>query len=207
VRNAVIVATGRKGSGKTTMVRALVANCRRAIFADPEAKWPLRPGDVEARGESELRAALDDVGAADPGQPFGIVYRDDAEAMKVAAPAWAFGFKNLTLVVDELAWLCTPWSLPVYLKRLLQFGRERRVNVVGTTRVPQEIHDLFFSSADWLLVFHTDPGNGLDRLRVRYPGLAAAAPRLGPFQYLSYRSDPDFRADDLLGREGLKLGA
>jgi hypothetical protein len=202
VRNLILTATGKKGYGKTTLVRALVEPCRRAIFADPEGKWPARPGDVEVRHAVELLDYLADIGAADPAVPFRAIYRDDADVMGRTVPALAFGVRNLTLVIDELAWLCTPWELPAYLRRLLQFGRERRVNLVGTTREPQEVHDLFFSQADLVMLFHTDPGNGLDRLRRRYPELAS---KLASFDIGQYHAYGDPGALALLGREGLAL--
>lgn len=200
--NAIITATGMKGSGKTTKVRALVAPCRRAIFADPEGKWIPRPGDVVAQGSAQLLEAAGDLAITDPRAPFGIVYRDDAEVMATAAPALAFGTRNCTLVVDEYAWLMTPHNIPIYLKRICQFGRERRVNLVGTTREPQEVHDLVFSQADLLLIFHTEEGNGLDRLRRRYRDLANMAPSL---RIHEYRARGDERIAQLLGREGLAL--
>lgn len=200
--NAIITCTGKKGSGKTTKLRALVRSCRRALFADPEAKWPLEPGDVEVRGAEQLVAYLGALGATDPAVPFRVVYRDDAERMKLAAPAIAYALKNCTLCVDEWAWLCTAQSCPVWLMRCLQFGRERRVNLVGTTRRPQEITGMLFDQADLVLIFHTDPGLGLDRLRRWYPDLGEQAPRLTFHQYLPFG---DESICQLLGREGLAL--
>lgn len=195
-----------KGCGKTSMVRLLVAPCRRAIFADPEGKWePQHEADVIVYGQARLFAFLQQVDAANPDHPFRVIYRDDADVMATAAPAAAFAYRNCTLVIDEMAWLTNAWNLPVYLKRILQYGRQRRVNVVGTTRIPQEIHDFFFSTADLVLVFHTEPGNGLDRLARKYPQLAAVAGALPPLRFVAHRADPATRAEELLGLEGHAL--
>lgn len=200
--NAIVTATGMKGSGKTTKVRALVQPCRRAIFADPEGKWLPRPGDAVVYGSAQLREYIGDVGATDPRVPFGVVYRDDADMMGTTAPAIAFTIRNVTLCTDEYAWFMKPQYIPPYYKRIIQFGRERRVNLVGTTREPQEVHDLLFSQADLLLIFHTEEGNGLDRLRRRYRALAEMAPRLRNHEY---QARGDERIAQLFGREGLAL--
>ncbi len=200
--NAIITCTGKKGSGKTTKLRALVRPCRRALFVDPEAKWPAEPGDVEARSAEQLMAIVGQLGASDPAVPFRIIYRDDAERMKLVGPAVAFALKNCTLCVDEWAWLCSAQSCPTWLMRCIQFGRERRVNLVGTTRRPQEIHGMLFDQADLVLIFHTDPGLGLDRLRRWYPDAGNMAPGLSFHEYRAYG---DERICELLGREGLAL--
>jgi hypothetical protein len=202
VRTAIITLTGQTGSGKTTKVRALVEPCRRALIVDPEGKWPLGAGDTLALGGGALLDQLGALGASDPAVPFRVVYRDDAERMQLAAFAVAFAVRNLTLVVDEYAWLCTAWDLPTWFKRVLQFGRERRINLVGTTREPQEVHDMLFSQAGLRLFFHTDPGNGLDRIRRRYPALANELPTLALH---AYRAHGDEGVIAYLGREGLAL--
>lgn len=206
--NAIVTATGMKGSGKTTWIRAAVQRCRRAIFCDPEGKWiPQFGTDVVVNSGAELRQYIGDVGATDPRVTFRVVYRDDADPRKpspmgINAPALAFAIRNCTLVIDEYAWLMTPNSMPPYLRRIIQFGRERRVNLAGTTREPQEVHDFVFSQADLLLIFHTEEGNGLDRLRRRYRTLADVAPGLKNHEY---RARGDESICQLFGREGLAL--
>lgn len=203
MRNTFVVAIGKKGSGKTQTIRVLTEPCRRAIFADPEHKWPAGPADTTTQGASQFIEALRDLDAQDPSQPFRIIYRDDAPVMQTAAPALALAMRNCTLVWDELAWAMTPHYLPPYFRQLIQFGREvPRVNLVGTTREPQELHDFVYSQADLLLFFHTDPGNGLDRLWQRYPRHAALLPDLPTLHYVEWRSDPDAACEELFGAEG-----
>ena len=42
---AIVLAVGRRGSGKTTAIRELAAKARRALILDPEKKWPVDHGD------------------------------------------------------------------------------------------------------------------------------------------------------------------
>jgi hypothetical protein len=205
-RNAVIVLLGKKGAGKSYKLRELVGPCRRLLVADVEASWDLRPGDEVCEGAPALLERIEHSNALDPAVPFRWIYRDAASRMALTAPGAAFVLRNCTLVIDELAWLCRrpPAPLPPYVERLLQFGRKRRVNLLGTTREPQEIPDLFYPTADLLYFFRVDPGNGLDRVRQRYRDLAGELPTLPDRAFRTY-GNPDVLA--LLGREGLDLAS
>lgn len=202
--NAIITVTGKKGSGKTTWLRAQVQRCRRALIADPEGKWPCDGRDVIVNSADELLAHLGALGATDPAVRFRVVYRDDIARMVVVAPALAFALKNCTLVCDEWAWFCTAQHCPKWLMRLIQFGRERRVNLVGTTRRPQEVSSMLFDQADLVLIFRTEPGLGLDRMVRWYGDLAKTAPSLAFHEFRTYG---DIRVTQLLGCEGLALPA
>lgn len=204
---AIVLAVGRRGSGKTTAIRELAAKARRALIVDPEKKWPLDAGDHVCEGGAQLLAHLAAIDAGDPAVPFRIVYRDNEveSVMATAGPGAALTYRNLTLVIDELAQFSHASYCPPYLRKILAFGRERRVNLIGTTREPQEIFNLFFSQADVVLFYHVEPGIGLDRIR-RYYGkeLAARLPQLEEYQretYVPYVGGERILA--LIGREGL----
>ncbi len=173
---AIVLAVGRRGCGKTTKIRELAAKARRALILDPEKKWEPDPGDELIEGGAALLARLAELDAGNPHHAFRIVYRDNEidKVMSVAGLGAAWTYRNLTLVVDELALLCHANYLPDYMGKILAAGRERRINVLGTTRVPQEIHNRWFDSVDLVYWFHVEPGNGLDRIR-RYYGKERAS--------------------------------
>lgn len=200
MENAIVTCIGRKGSGKSTWLKHQAQRCRRAIFADPEGKWPLLPGDVEVRSGEALLGYLGQIGATDPAVPFRVVYRDDYKRMQSYAPGAAFALKNCTLVIDEVKWFCKRQWMPPFLERIPQFGRERRVNLLCTTRRIQEVHDMLIDQADLVVVFRTEPGKGLDMLGEYYPAIANEAPNLNLHEY---RMHGDPRILQLLGSEGL----
>jgi hypothetical protein len=179
----IITVAGMRGSGKTTKVRQLVRRCRRLLVADPEGKWDPGDGEVLVTSSMELRALIMAGNLLDSDRAFRIVYRDHPNVVRLVAPGVAYALRRCTLVPDELSQFCTPNLLPDPLNNCLAFGREREINIVGTTREPQEIHDRFFSQADLVYFFHFEPGNGLERVLRRYGKLAAELPALGRFEY------------------------
>lgn len=200
--NCVAVAIGRTGSGKTTLIRALADKARRIIVADPEGKWRFSKGSaLEVETGRDLLDALAESNAQDPAAAFRIIYRvEDAARMELAAPAAAFAYRNLTLCCDEIVWLCSGRRLPPYLMRLLQVGRERRVNLLATTRSPAEIPSMLMEQASVRWFFRMEPGPGLETVARRF-GLDQEEIRTLPeHKYLFYG---DAATLEQIGREGL----
>ncbi len=204
---AIVLAVGKRGCGKTTKIRELALRARRLLIVDPEKKWPATDAEEVVEGGGALLARLKELEAENPRRAFRLIYRDnDIETvMPVAGPGAALVYRNLTLVMDELAQNCTAHQLPKYWRHLIAYGRERRVNILGTTREPQEIHNFFFAQADVIYWFHVEPGVGLDRIR-RYYGKALAEPllTLGEHEsrlYVPYNGGE--RILERIGREGL----
>lgn len=204
---AIITVAGMRGSGKTTLLRRLVERCRRLLVADSEGKWDPDDRSRVVTSPAELEAALADVNAADGVSPFRIVYRDRQEVLEVAGPGAAYALRRCTLVLDEEAHFSNPNGMCKYLDAIVGMGREREVNVLGTTREPQEVHDRLFSQADLVYFFHFEPGNGLDRIRRRFPKLADELPTLARFEYRLHVGAMGLSEQEVLarlGQEGLE---
>lgn len=199
--NAIVVALGQTGSGKTTKIHEYADRARRAIIADPEGKWT--SDDPVVRSGPELLAYLEAVHAEDPANPFRVIYRDSAARMELAAPAAAFAYRNLTLVIDEIVWLCSGRRVPEYLLRVIQVGRDRRINLLVTTRDPIEIPQLLLTQASVRLYFHVEAVEGIEGLTRRFgKGLLAELHALPPHQF---RIFGDAATLAYIGREGLAL--
>jgi hypothetical protein len=205
---ALIACVGKAGTGKSFKLRQLAAPCRRLLVADADGSWDPEPGDVVLEGAPQLTAYVRAHALWDPRTPFRIVYSDDAARLAAAAGAVAALVRQCTLLVDEIAWCCTPSYLPIELMRCIQFGRKRRINLLFTTREPQEVNGLLFTQSNLGYLFRVEPGLGLDRLRRWYPSLAARLPALPEFPppvgFCTYGNP---RLTALLGREGLDFSA
>jgi hypothetical protein len=207
---ALIGALGKAGTGKSTKIRELAAPCRRLFVADPEGTWE-EPADVVVDNANAMFAALRELQAYDPHRPFKLVYRDSFDRMRWATglAVWAIG--HCTLLIDELVWVCTAQYAPPPLLRLVQEGRKKRINILYTTREPQEIHNMFLSQANRLYFYRIERGNGLTRVKRDWPDLAAQLPTLEeyptPKRPAEFRTYGNAAIEKLLGVEGLDFDA
>lgn len=206
---ALIGALGKAGTGKSSKLRALAAPCRRLLVADADGGWPVGRGEQLVEGAGALFRAMRQIHHTSATAPFRLVYRDEADRMAWAAPMAVFAARDCTLLVDELAWLCTPSYAPPPLKQIVQFGRVRRLNILFTTRDPQEIFNAFLSQANRLYFFRIEPGNGLTRVKRDWPQYVARLPQLrefpGPGAPAEFVAHGDPAVERLLGREGVDI--
>jgi len=203
---ALIGALGKAGTGKSTKIRELAKPCRRLFVVDPEATWE-EPADAVVDGAPAMFAALRQLQAHDRRRPFKLVYRDSFERMRQAAGLAAFAIGHCTVLIDELVWVCSAQYAPPPLLRLVQEGRRKRINILYTTREPQEIHNMFLSQANRLYFYRIERGNGLTRVKRDWPDLAARLPTLreypGPRHPAEFCTYGNPAIEKLLGREGL----
>jgi len=201
---ALIACVGKAGTGKSTKLRELAAPCRRLLVADPDGSWDSDGSAIELETAAALIAYVRAQQLSDRRRPFRIIYRDKAARLSAAAGGVALALEHCTLLVDEIAWCCRPQYMPDELLQCIQFGRRRRINLLFTTREPQEVHNMLFTQCNLGYFFYMEPGLGLDRLRRWQPALAARLPTLREFappaESVTY-GNPQLAK--LLGREGL----
>lgn len=154
---------GRKGSGKTTQLCKLLSLPEfgnRAVLIDPPdnidfgvAVEDLRSMEVmlERQADKKFRLRFSDIEAIEFGS------QDDRNYWQVEAiTQMCFDIGNCTLAIDEVDMFCNPYGIPPTFKRLLARGRHDSVNLIWTTRRPQEVSKLLLSQTDefWLFQMH-----------------------------------------------------
>lgn len=203
---ALMVYVGMSGAGKTTLLQKHSAKARRAIIADHDGMWPLQPGDQVLSSGRDLVTALRRINAWDPKVPFRFVVQDRIEALGAACCGGAYAVHNCTLILDEVAKFCTPSSILPELNDCIQYGRKRRINLLATTRVVQELNDTLFSQSTTRFFFHQEPGLGLERIRKQYPQLAEDLPGLpAAAPPLKFVVSGNIGFAKLIGQEGVAL--
>lgn len=200
--NCVAVFLGQTGCGKTyKLTHEFTDVARRLIVADPESKFPVRRTDTVLWKAVDLVDYLREAQAADPATAFRVILRDeDPERMCDATCGSALAVRNVTLCLDEIVWFCSNRKAPKRLLKVVQVGRDRRVNVVLTTREPQEIPGILLGQASIRYIGHMDPGTGRERTSKLYrlPELEIESLGLGEF-----RTFGEVETTYWFGREGL----
>ena len=155
---------GRRGSGKTTRVRALLRNRRRVIVFDPIGEYPAY--GFRAVTWAGLARVLSEVRAG----PFQVSYtpksRAEPEALHYLSRAlveyqrvMAASAGQVTLVVEEMALSFPVERLPLDLhgfKSVCERGRHWGVNIIGTTQRPATVSTVFRGNAAETYIFALD---------------------------------------------------
>lgn len=155
---------GRRGSGKTTRVRALLRSRRRVIVFDPIGEYAAF--GFRAVTWADLGRVFYEFGRG----PFRVAYtpipRAEPEALHELSCAlvayqcvMAVSAGQVTLVVEEMALSFPVERLPLELhgfKSVCERGRHWGVNVIGTTQRPATVSTVFRGNAAETYIFALD---------------------------------------------------
>jgi energy-coupling factor transporter ATP-binding protein EcfA2 len=142
-----VIAVGKTGSGKTTLMRTLTGNLTRLVVLDGKgslADWGLGDWETERlsfvrEGQGRLRAALP-VGE-------GVDYWD-------RVISWALDQGDLTVYIDEIGAIVPPGGrASTYLHALYTRGREWGIGAWGSTQRPAWIPLICISECEHFFVF------------------------------------------------------
>lgn len=175
---------GFKGEGKTHLAREYVDAWRRRggsfTFVDPKAE-NAHLGEVAENGRqlaSIVRSALEQR------RPFGAVLQIGWDTEMSAIFEFITRVGHQLLVVDELHF----FEYSKALKRAINTGRSRRLNIIGTTPAPIGVPPEFKLLVDWVACFAMKDPYYAEQVAERFfqgaPGVAAQLQQLPPHTYL-----------------------
>ena len=150
------VVLGRRGCGKTTLIRGYVASKPRLLIFDTLAEYgssgrtfsTIEPmiSFVESRQYLQFRAVYQPIDSRDLEEAF-------SDFMRLC---WIVG--DCTIVIDEIDQVSSAVSVSPELARNLRYGRHRKLFVIAASRRAAEVPRLITSQADELISFNqTEP--------------------------------------------------
>lgn len=149
------LALGKKGSGKTALIRKLAfraLQAKRAIYYhDPQHQINSALGKVYTSAAAW---------AADPRPPFLSIFRE-CEIEEVAQ--LALRVRDVTVVLDEMdrAFSQKKWLSPS-TQRIVHEGRHYRVSLLGTFRRTANVSEDVLSQTDYAFLFRTSSTSPYD---------------------------------------------
>lgn len=138
---------GTTGSGKTSLVKALLWNNRNVVVLDPKRTFTWNK-------EHELTTDFDRVVTHDFEVP--LVYRPSLDMLDdMAEPFfnWAFDEGDLIVYVDEVQRVTTPHKIGRGYASCIQLGRERNVSVWSATQRPANIPQIIATESEHHFIF------------------------------------------------------
>lgn len=178
----IIVCLGRTGSGKTSWVKQYTKGLPRVLYFDTMGEYP---GQVVTTSKDLLDFLIKHHDKA-----FQVAFRpmdeDDKKAFVMACRA-AWACSDLTFVAEEVDLYCSASWSPGEFRKLINYGRHRRVYVVGVARRAAEISRTLTANCTRLIVFYTAEQRDLAYLGSRLPSAEVEKlPQLQQLEFLDY---------------------
>lgn len=142
-QNQIIAIFGRKGLGKTYLLKYIVKNCRRLLLIDPLNEF--ENGKV-VYDRASLFEELERT-------EFRVIFRplntDDFDyAVQLAVVT-----SNMTLAIDEVDQYTSSYYMSEPLRWAIHYGRHYNLYIVIASRMPQRIRSDITAQADVILTF------------------------------------------------------
>jgi hypothetical protein len=169
MQNVIIGIIGRKGTGKSTLTRAILERGNRESIYDTAGDHLWVPSQFV--NIDEAHTFIVDAGLKP--EPFICSYipetEQDEELIQdfqiFCSAVWEAG--NQTIVVEELPMLSQPQWVPPQFNKIIRLGRHRAINIVYTGQRASEIPRRATGATDIFILFHTAEPNDLDRISER----------------------------------------
>jgi hypothetical protein len=170
--NEIVGIVGKRGEGKSTMMRRILEACGNMILIDTlgEHDWagePLR-GDIASQIEqlsTVKRARI----IPDP---------KNTEAHVNFICRACFLLEGTTLAIDEVDWYAGQYGIIEGLNSVIQYGRHAGINLVWCARTPTAVGAKLRSETDKLIAFKIVEPRWLESLEERFGSQVYQLPNL-----------------------------
>jgi len=160
MNNLIISNFGRKGSGKTTLSREIMAEHPRAVVIDSLGEYD--EGFTVCNGKADCIEAIMSVRDE---KRFRLSLRvlDPDENMELLE--LIFEVPKTLVVVEETSLYAKPTYLPEGIARLVRYGRHREIDQIYMSRRPSEIHRDLTAQSDIIVSFRQQEPRDIKYLR------------------------------------------
>lgn len=148
--NQIIAVFGRKGSGKTTLIKEIIRPVRRLLVLDKLKEFDA--GQVFYNPQD-----LYNYVTAAPA--FQAIYRPIDRDYGVDWLAWlALALGDCLLVIDEIDLYCSSAYMSEALYSVVHIGRHYNTSLLMASRMPQRIRNDITAQADTIITFELQGG-------------------------------------------------
>ncbi len=173
----VVLVTGKTGSGKSTLMRKMLADKRRLIILDMISEYQdLRPpfpalfihdigklyDYLADHHDKDFRIIFD------PEDPEQILDLADGSKITVFEEVCKLVYNhlnNVILAVEEMANLMQGSRAPEYLRKITRFGRHSSISLWATTQRPADIHPVIRAQITRFISFRQHEPRDIDWIR------------------------------------------
>ena len=183
-KNLIVGVAGRKGSGKSEVVRLVGESCNRWFCFDTMAEHLWIP-DRADNAEDAAWYLLDTAATRDTFHGSYIATGDDLEGDFISISDAVYDAGNLTYCVEEIPMMSTPGHLPKKFDKVVRTGRHENVNVVYTCQRLSECAVRLRAATDVFILFNHSEPRDLEAISERCTlEVATAVNQLGEHDFL-----------------------
>jgi DNA helicase HerA-like ATPase len=148
--NIILAVFGRKGQGKTYLVRQIAQEWDRVVVIDTTGEYKEEDGYTVVYGVIECAHALV---AADKQDRVRLSLRTDNTDEAIDLLVIINAMSDLLVIVEEAHFYCSPSQLPDAVSKLVRLGRHRNLSSIWVAQRPAAVNRNVTSQADLIISF------------------------------------------------------
>lgn len=147
MNNIIEIILGQKGSGKTTLARILFKKLDRVVSCDPMNQF--FGGNIFYSFPEFVSQfnQLYEIGK------FKVICKFTRDEDYSNLFDFLFDYYNYTLIIDEIDKFASSYNIEPGLKRIISYGRNHSINLIGVSRRPYEINRTLSAGVDIIYSF------------------------------------------------------
>jgi energy-coupling factor transporter ATP-binding protein EcfA2 len=158
--NFICVVFGKKGSGKTTLIRRASLFLKRVVIFDPLNEYVNGVVIVDSASLAEYLIANHE-------KNFRVIFKSESDEEFSQAFCACSNMYNMTMVIEEVDSFCSPVGIDEHLKRIIRYGRHREISIIAASRRPAEVSRHLTAQADCIVSFIQEEPRDIQYLKSR----------------------------------------
>ncbi|MFH0772551.1 MAG: AAA family ATPase [Candidatus Omnitrophota bacterium] len=196
--NEIIVIFGRKGCGKTTLLKKIVSSNERVIFFDPTCQ--MTEGVLISDPQSligflaiNFHKKYRVIYQPDKGKPINSVLTEDKDETDYIERHFGAVCQivnclyDVFFAVDEVDTVSDSSKCPDSFRSIIARGRHNKISLITTTQRPPQTPRMLTSQADVFISFQQHEPNDIKYLQSFFGDKSQELKDLEKFEYIEYK--------------------
>lgn len=185
--NTIISVYGRKGSGKSFLVKEILTEYPRIVILDTLGEYD------DAEIETTLAGAIRKILSVRDKRVFTISVRLDDVEEYLKLLRLLYEMERICVVLEEVSLYTSPQKIPPELSALVRYGRHKAISLIFVSRRPAETHRDISAQSDVVVSFAQHEPRDIVYFRALFgKGIAGSVESLRQYQIVAGGNEDKF---------------